>query len=116
MLALIRSATLPEPRRNAPVGGWEVDFLWPDHGLVVEIDGYAFHSGRRAFERDRRKQAELQDLGFEVLRFTWRQITKEPLLGRRAAGNATRGAARPVTPRPVRGRPSPSSPSGAGRA
>jgi very-short-patch-repair endonuclease len=45
---------------------------------VVEIDSYAFHSSRRAFERDRRKQAELQGLGFEVLRFTWRQITQQP--------------------------------------
>ena len=46
--------------------------------LVVEVDSYAFHSSRRAFERDRRKQAELQGLGFEVLRFTWLQITERP--------------------------------------
>ncbi len=78
MRALIREAELGSPLRNVTVGDWEVDFLWPDHRLVVEIDGYAFHSGRRAFERDRRKQTELQDLGFEVLRFTWRQITRQP--------------------------------------
>ena len=71
MIRLIREAALPSPHRNARIGRWEVDFLWPAHRLVVETDGYAVHSGRQAFERDREKQAELQDLGFEVLRFTW---------------------------------------------
>jgi very-short-patch-repair endonuclease len=52
--------------------------FWPDARLVVEVDSYAFHSSRRAFEGDRRKQAELQDLGLEVLRFTWLQITQQP--------------------------------------
>jgi len=79
MIRLIREAALPSPHRNARVGRWEVDFLFPEHRLVVETDGYAVHPGRRAFERDREKQAELQDLGFEVLRFTWWQITERPL-------------------------------------
>ena len=79
MLALIRAAALPSPHRNARIGRWEVDFFWEAQRLVVEIDGYAVHSGRTAFERDRRKQAELQDLGLEVLRFTWWQITEQQL-------------------------------------
>ena len=79
MLALIRAAALPSPHRNARIGRWEVDCFWEAQRLVVEIDGYAVHSGRTAFERDRRKQAELQDLGLEVLRFTWWQITEQQL-------------------------------------
>jgi very-short-patch-repair endonuclease len=78
LLRLIRAASLPSPGRNVRVGRWEVDFLWAEARLVVEVDSYAFHSSRRAFERDRRKQAELQRLGLEVLRFTWRQITTQP--------------------------------------
>lgn len=78
LFALVRSAGLAHPQRNVRIGRWEVDMLWADARLVVEVDSYAFHSSRRAFERDRRKQAELQDLGLEVLRFTWRQITEQP--------------------------------------
>lgn len=99
LLALVRSAGLPEPRRNARVGGYEVDFLWPEHGLVVEVDGYAFHGGRRPFERDRRKATELQSAQLDVLLITWLQIAEEPawvvasiatvLATRRAAGAGT---------------------------
>jgi very-short-patch-repair endonuclease/predicted transcriptional regulator of viral defense system len=78
LLELIRAARLLEPKTNARVGGREVDFLWPEHGLVVEVDGYAFHSSRRAFERDRRRDAELTRAGIAVVRVTWRQIANEP--------------------------------------
>ena len=45
---------------------------------MVEVDGYAFHSTRRSFERDRRRDAELTSRGYRVIRLTWRQITAEP--------------------------------------
>jgi hypothetical protein len=38
LLGLIRRAKLPEPRTNARLHGWEVDFLWPERRLVVEVD------------------------------------------------------------------------------
>jgi hypothetical protein len=53
LLELIRAARLPKPRTNVRLRDHEVDFLWPDHRLVVEVDGYAFHSHRGSFERDR---------------------------------------------------------------
>jgi REase_MTES_1575/Transcriptional regulator, AbiEi antitoxin len=46
--------------------------------LIVEIDGFRFHSTRSAFERDRRRDAELAAAGFRVLRVTWRQLRDEP--------------------------------------
>jgi hypothetical protein len=46
--------------------------------LIVEVDGYAAHSGRRAFERDRRKDAALQAQGYRVLRLSYRQVMNEP--------------------------------------
>jgi very-short-patch-repair endonuclease len=46
--------------------------------LVVEIDGFAFHGSRHAFERDRRRDADLVAAGYRVVRFTWRQIKHEP--------------------------------------
>jgi very-short-patch-repair endonuclease len=78
MLALIRKARLPEPETNTRIGPYEVDALWPDHNLIVEFDSYTVHATRRSFERDRRKDRDLQALGYTVLRFTWRELTDEP--------------------------------------
>jgi very-short-patch-repair endonuclease len=78
LLGLIRAARLPTPEVNARIGGYEVDFLWREARLVVEVDGYAYHSTRAAFERDRRKDADLQALGLRTTRLTYRQIAHEP--------------------------------------
>ena len=78
MLRLIRAARLPTPATNLRVAGWEVDVVWPRHRLVVEVDGYAYHGNRAAFERDRRKDAALVAAGYRVVRITWRQIVDEP--------------------------------------
>jgi very-short-patch-repair endonuclease len=75
-LELIRQADLPQPESNVPLHGYEVDFLWRDLHLVVEIDGFQFHGTRRAFERDRHKDARLAAAGFIVLRFTWTELTQ----------------------------------------
>lgn len=76
-LALVRKARLPEPEVNVVVGRYEVDFLWRDVRLAVEIDGYAFHSSKKMFEGDRRRDADLAAHGFQVIRFTWHQVDDE---------------------------------------
>ena len=76
-LALVRKAGLPEPELNVDVGGHEVDFLWRRERLVVEVDGFEFHSSRDRFENDRRRDADLFGLGLRVVRVTWRHITEE---------------------------------------
>jgi len=90
LLALIRLARLDAPEVNVRVGPYEVDFLWREQGLVVEVDGFRFHSSRAAFERDRLRDAELGALGFRVIRVTWRQIVEGPeeLIARLAAALA----------------------------
>ena len=77
-LALIRAAELPPPEVNAGLAGYEVDFLWREQGLVVEVDGFTFHGSRAAFERDRRRDTDLTARGFRVIRVTWRQIVDAP--------------------------------------
>ena len=74
MLRMLRDAGLPEPETNVRIGRWEVDFLWRDAGFVLEVDAYSTHSSTWAFERDRRKSAELEDLGLTVHRVTRRQL------------------------------------------
>jgi very-short-patch-repair endonuclease len=78
LLALVRNSSLPSPVVNARVAGYEVDFLWPHERVIVEVDGFQWHADRTAFERDRERDAELQALGYRVVRVTWRQLTQEP--------------------------------------
>ena len=78
-LDLCRDADLPRPRVNSVVAGFEVDLLWPDRRLVVELDGHAFHHTRAAFERDRIRDGALQLAGYRVLRFTHRRLETDPV-------------------------------------
>ena len=66
----------PEP--NARLNGYEVDFVWRDKQLIVEVDGYAYHRSPTAFETDRERDVNLGRAGWRVLRFTWTQITRRP--------------------------------------
>jgi very-short-patch-repair endonuclease len=77
-LALCRRHRLPKPQVNTPVGEYTVDFVRRSRRLVVELDGYRAHGTRSAFESDRARDVELRLLGYEVVRFTWRQLTEQP--------------------------------------
>jgi putative AbiEi antitoxin of type IV toxin-antitoxin system/uncharacterized protein DUF559 len=61
---------LPRPELNAIVEGYQVDALWRERKLIVELDSYAFHRSLRAFEEDRRRDGTLQVSGYVVLRLT----------------------------------------------
>ena len=77
-LDLIRRAGLPSPETNQRIEGYEVDLVWRRERLIVEIDGYAFHSMRRSFEHDRRRDRQLTAKGYRVIRITWWQLVNEP--------------------------------------
>ncbi len=79
-LAVCRRHHLGRPELNARVGRYTVDFLWANGMLIVETDGYETHGTRRAFESDRERDARLTIRGYRILRFTHRQITREPLV------------------------------------
>jgi hypothetical protein len=77
-LALVREAGLPEPLVNFALTApdhprLEVDFYWPTHHLIVELDGWDTHHTRAAFEQDRRRDAALTAAGWRVVRFTWHE-------------------------------------------
>ena len=77
-VALCRDAGLPSPAVNVIVAGVLVDAVWPEQQLVVELDGYAYHGTRTAFEEDRRRDTTLQLAGHRVLRVTHRRLEEEP--------------------------------------
>jgi hypothetical protein len=77
-LQLCDDYDLPKPIANATVAGVVVDFHWPGTNVVVETDGYAFHSSPTAFERDRERDQQLTLAGYIVVRFTYNQVTQTP--------------------------------------
>jgi hypothetical protein len=75
-LSLAESLNLPKPITNRRTANTEVDFRWPAHNLIVEVDGWETHGTRTAFERDRRRDAVNAAEGLTTLRFTWRQVMR----------------------------------------
>ena len=77
-VTLVRDSGLQVPDVNVMIRGYEVDCVWRRERVIVEIDGFAFHSSRDSFERDRARDAALTAAGYRVMRVTWRQITRAP--------------------------------------
>jgi hypothetical protein len=72
------AAGLPPPLSKEPVSGFEVDFFWPDLGLVVETDGLRYHRTPSAQARDRLRDQTHTAAGRTTLRFTHYQVRYEP--------------------------------------
>lgn len=75
---LLRAAHIGGWKANQRLAGYEVDFLFRRAKVVVEIDGLAFHSDTEDFHRDRIKQNAIALSGWQVLRFTWLDLTEYP--------------------------------------
>lgn len=75
---LLRQSGVTGWKANQHVAGYEVDFVFPDAKVAIEIDGLAFHSGADDFQRDRIKQNAIALAGWQVLRFTWLDLTEYP--------------------------------------
>ena len=78
LLDLCRDHDLPLPQVNTIVEGYEVDALWPDARLILEVDSWEHHRDRAAFERDRVRDAELGLAGYTVIRITARRLADQP--------------------------------------
>jgi very-short-patch-repair endonuclease len=69
---------LPRPRINAIILGERVDFSWPASSLVVETDGFEFHSMPTTFAADRARDQKLTLAGYTVVRLTYDQVIGDP--------------------------------------
>ena len=61
-----------------PLGGYRVDVGFPRAKVAIEVDGFAFHSGVEEFQIDRLRQNDIVLLKWQVLRFTWLDLTEYP--------------------------------------
>jgi hypothetical protein len=69
---------LPPPQTNVLVEGDEVDALWPDARLIVELDSWEFHAHRASFEKDRSRDTDHLLAGYRTIRVTHRRLSDEP--------------------------------------
>lgn len=81
-LVLLEAGLPPEATqlliRNGRAVIGRVDFAWPSAWLVVEVDGFEFHSDRTRYRKDRRRSTALGRAGWTVLRFSWEDVVGSP--------------------------------------
>ena len=75
---LLTSAGITGWKANHPVAGYRVDVGFPACRVAIEIDGLAFHSAANDFQHDRVRQNAITLAGWQVLRFTWIDLTEFP--------------------------------------
>jgi hypothetical protein len=75
---LATAAGLPTPLTKHWVNKFEVDFYWPDLGLVVETDGWRYHRTPSAQTRDALRFQVHVAHGLTPLRFSHHQVKYEP--------------------------------------
>lgn len=75
---IARDAGLPQPETKQMVNGFEVDFYWPELGLVIETDGLRYHRTPSQQNRGLRRDQTHTAAGMTPLRFSHSQIRYEP--------------------------------------
>lgn len=75
---LCESRGLPLPELNVRVAGWEVDALFREQRIAVELDGYGNHRSPAQIKRDRRKELALRNVGCLPVRYSDEQLLERP--------------------------------------
>jgi Protein of unknown function (DUF559) len=75
---LAKAAGLPLPLTKVFVNRFEVDFYWPDLGLVIETDGWRYHRTPSAQTRAALRDQTHTASGLTPLRFSHYQVKYEP--------------------------------------
>ncbi|MDV3131398.1 DUF559 domain-containing protein [Mycobacterium sp. 29Ha] len=78
LVRCLREAGITGWRTNYPLGGYKVDVGFPRQKVAIEVDGLAFHSATEDFHADRLRQNNIMLMGWQVLRFTWLDLTEYP--------------------------------------
>jgi very-short-patch-repair endonuclease len=78
LIKLLREARITGWKANARLGRYVIDAAFPAEKVAIETDGWAFHSDQEDFQKDRVRQNEIALMGWQVLRFTWLDLTEYP--------------------------------------
>ena len=78
LVRLLRQAGITGWKTNYPLGGYKIDVAFPKQKVAIETDGWAFHNDPEVFVKDRQRQNKIALLGWQVLRFTWLDLTEYP--------------------------------------
>lgn len=78
LVKLLREAHITGWKANYRLGRYVIDVAFRAHKLAIETDGWAFHSDQEDFQHDRVRQNEIALMGWQVLRFTWLDLTEYP--------------------------------------
>jgi predicted transcriptional regulator of viral defense system len=57
---------------------FRVDFRWKKFRTIAEADGLLKYSDPSALRSEKLRQEALSDLGYEIVRFTWKQLHQDP--------------------------------------
>ncbi len=74
---------LPAPQTQVPIIDGasivaRVDFYWKQYRTIAETDGLLKYTSADVLRAEKLRQERLADLGYEIVRITWPQITKQP--------------------------------------
>jgi very-short-patch-repair endonuclease len=80
---LLAARALPVPQRQLRIYDeagliGRVDFAFPSHKVILEVDGYRFHSAKAHWEKDRERRNRLEAAGWRVLHTTYAQLRSRP--------------------------------------
>lgn len=78
MLELCARGRLPRPQVNKRRDGREIDFFWPDHDLVVEVDSWRWHQGSQRFVSDRARNRRHTIAGRRVVSYADYDLVHRP--------------------------------------
>ena len=77
-VALLRAAGITGWVLGHPFGKYRIDIAFPEALLAIEIDGWAWHMDVDRFRADRHKGNALVRARWDLLRFTWHDLTNRP--------------------------------------
>lgn len=78
LIKILRAAGIVGWQHGRPFGPWTIDFAFPAAMLAIEVDGWAWHMDLDRFRADRHKGNALVRARWDLLRFTWHDLTNRP--------------------------------------
>jgi len=81
MLRTLRDHGVCAPKAEVcwgPNQRYRLDFAYPHLRLVIEVNGWAYHSSPEQARRDATRRNALNRAGWTVLEFDWWDVTHEP--------------------------------------